>query len=291
MTTPSLSPWANGHSIEVLRSVSAGLQADVQDYEATPVNADGVAAEWVLANGVSTTAPVVAYFHGGAYLCGTPQQYRNATVWLSRLARVRVLAVDYALAPEHPHPSAFENALSVYQWLLAQLPTPAKIILAGDSAGASIAITLAADALALGLPLPAALLTNSPFADLALASASLDDPALNENEPNKTTIQWLAKTYLQAGPGPGLDACDPRHSPIYRDLTGLPPLLIQTAGKDNLRDDGIRLARKARECGVTTVHTDYARSGHIWIVTEPADKSPHSLQALQEMVTFANGVL
>lgn len=286
MSTPS--PWANGHSIEVLRSVSAGLQTQVQvqDYEAHSVNADGVPAEWITANGTSATAPVALYFHGGAYLCGTPAQYRNATVWLSRLAGVRVLAVDYALAPEHPYPRSFEDALTVYRWLLAQSQAPEQMVVVGDSAGASIAITLTADALALGLPLPAAVLANSPFADLALQSPSLNDPALNQQEPNRSTIEWLAQTYLEAPENGILDAQDPRHSPVYRDLAGLPPLLIQTAGKDNLRDDGLRLAAQARSCGVATTHTDYPTCGHIWIVTGPADKDSHSYRALTEMATF-----
>lgn len=287
MTTPS--PWANGHSIEVLRSVSAGLLALVQvrDFEAIPEDADGVAAEWVIAHGVPASAPVSLYFHGGAYLCGTPQQYRNATVWLSRLAGVRVLAVDYRLAPEYPYPGAFEDALTVYRWLLAQSVAPEQMVFAGDSAGASIAVTLAADALALGLPSPAAVLANSPFADLALQSPSLDDPALNQHEPNRTTIEWLVRTYLQAPAGSPINARDPRHSPVYRDLSGLPPLLIQTAGQDNLRGDGARLASQARSCGVATTHTDYQECEHIWIATEPADKDPHCHRALTEMATFA----
>ncbi len=283
------SPWKNGHSIAVLREVSAGLQSNVRDYLAQQVDAGGVAAEWIIADGVAATAPVVLYFHGGAYLCGSPEQYRNATVWLSRVASVRVLVPDYRLAPEHPFPACFEDALAVYRWLLevAQIASE-QLIVAGDSAGASIAVTLAADARDQDLALPACIVANSAFADLALSSSSLDDPKLNLVEPKRVTIEWLAKTYLEAGheAGQAVRCEDPRHSPIYRDLTGLPPLLVQTAGLDNLQDDGVRLAAQAQSCGVETMHTQYPTSGHIWTVAQPADTDPEAMRAVVEMSEF-----
>ena len=129
---------------------------------------------------------------------------------------------------------------------------------------------------------------NSPYADLALASPSLDDPARNVAEPNKLTIQWLASTFLQAGREPAdlLDPKDPRYSPVYRDLSGLPPLLVQTAGLDNLQHDGIRLAAQARSCGVQVTYTDYPESAHIWIVLQPADEDPQAALAMAEMREF-----
>ncbi len=285
MTTDE-NPWARGHSLEILRQVAAGITADVQDYTATAVNADGVDAEWVIANGVPADAPITLYFHGGAYLCGHPAQYRNMTVWLSRIAQVRVLAADYRLAPEHPFPAAFEDALTIYRWLLAQGDADAQqLIVAGDSAGAGLAVTVVADAHAAGLPRPACIIGNSPYADLRLQSPSLDDPKRNQQEPNKITIQWLARTYLEAG-GKSVDAGDARHSPVYRDLTGIPPLLIQTGNLDNLQDDGVRLAARAKECGVQVRHTAYPAAPHIWPVLFPADQNDSAANAITEMANF-----
>ena len=284
--TSASSPWDEGHSIDILRRVAAGITASVSDCTFETVDAGGVRAEWVTANGVGDDAPVALYFHGGAYLCGTLEQYRNATVGISRAAHLRVLSVDYRLAPEHGHPAAFEDALCAYRWLLDEVNVSAdRLIVAGDSAGASIAVGVVMDALQLQLPTPACVITNSPFADLALASESLDDPARNIAEPNKQTIQWLARTYLEAG-GPDLSATDARHSPIYRDLTGLPPLLVQTAGLDNLQDDGWRLAAQAEGCGVTTYYTNYASAGHIWIVLLPPQHDANVAAAFAEIQQF-----
>ena len=284
-------PWADGHSIETLRRVAAGIVPDVGDFEAVPVDAGGVHAEWIIANGNRRDPAVVLYLHGGAYLCGHPGQYRNMTVWLSRLANVKVLAVDYRLAPEHPFPAAFDDALSAYRWLLdSGHADPAGLVIAGDSAGAGLAVSLTADAMAAGLPSPAGVIGNSPYADMSLSSASLNDPVRNRAEPNKTTIEWLARTYLTAGKPPA-DAKNPRHSPVYRDLSGLPPLLIQTGGMDNLQDDGARLAEKARRSGVEVTYTAYPESPHIWPVLFPADKDPAARRAITEMAEFIAGCM
>ncbi len=287
----NIDPWAQGHSIELLRQIADQIIARVGGYKIFPVNAGGVAAEWVIADGVPNTAPAALYFHGGAYLCGNPAQYRNATVGLSRVASVRVLSVDYRLAPEHPHPAAFDDALVAYRWILQQPGIQASgLLVAGDSAGASIAVSVVMDALAHKLPAPACLVLNSPFAVLALASPSLRDAARNVAQPNRETIEWLARTYLQAGKRP-VGATDTQHSPIYRNLTGLPPLLVQTAGLDNLQHDGLRLAAQALLHEVEVQYTEYPSAGHIWIVTQLPEENPAAADAFAEIGAFAGRYL
>ncbi len=281
------SPWANGHSIEVLRQVAAGIVPGVANFTAEPVQCEvpgrlSVRAEWILANGVSTTAPIVVYFHGGAHLCGTPTEYRNVTVGISRTAEVRVLCVDYRLAPEHPYPAGFEDAATAYQWLVAKHSTAQPFILGGDSAGSAIAVSLAADLAQTKLPEAAGVFVNSPFVDLALASKSLDDPALNLGEPNKATIEWLVQTFLAGR----VAAKDPRHSPVYRDLSTLPPLLVQVGGADNLHHDGLRLAQQARHSGVAVEFTRYANCPHIWPVLQPGTTSATARLALEQIARF-----
>ena len=281
-------PWANGHNIETLRAIAATITPTVENYIAQPVVAGGVAAEWISTDGITAGAPVILYLHGGAYLCGHPADYRNMTVWLSRLTGVQVLAVDYRLAPEHPFPAAMEDAFFAYKWLLAEGYNT--IAVAGDSAGAALAVTVAADARDARLPLPKCLIGNSPYADLSLQSESLNDPARNTTQPNKTTIEWLVETYVSAGEMTQ-DPTNPRISPIFRALDGLPPLLIQTGGLDNLQDDGKRLALRARECGVSCQLTEYPEAPHIWPVLSPANTNDQSHRALREMADFLERTL
>ena len=281
-------PWANGHTIETLRAVAATITPTVEDYVAQPVVVGGVEAEWISTDGFAAHAPAILYLHGGAYLCGHPADYRNMTVWLSRLTGVQVLALDYRLAPEHPFPAAMEDAFSAYKWLLDE--GYGAIAVAGDSAGAALAVTLAADARDAQLPLPSCVLGNSPYADLSLQSPSLNDPARNTAQPNKTTIEWLAETYIDAG-DIRQEPADPRISPVFRDLNGLPPMLIQTGGLDNLQDDGERLALRAQDCGVSCQLTEYPEAPHIWPVLVPADDSDQSHRALREMADFLKASL
>ena len=283
-TVSADNPWRNGHSIDVLRSVSASITPNVDSFTATPVDMDGVAGEIIHADTVTTPTCSVLYLHGGAYLCGNPEQYRNITAGLAQAASAEVVAVDYRLAPEHGHPAAFTDASTAYAWLNRQRPDAA-LVIAGDSAGAAIAVATALQAQDTGCRKPVAVLCNSPFADLTLSSASLDDPLRNQGEPNRATIEWLVRTVIDASGG-ALHAADHRVSPVYADLNGLPPLLIQTGGLDNLEDDGVRLAQRADECGIDVVLTRYPQSPHIWPVFTSAAQDPQAAAALSEMADF-----
>jgi acetyl esterase/lipase len=230
---------------------------------------------------VSADAPLALYFHGGAYLAGRPVHFRNSTVGLSRAAGVRVLVPEYRLAPEHPFPAAHDDALAVYRRLVTDEDAdPAALMVVGDSAGAAIAVSVVAAALVAGLPRPACIVANSPYADLAGASPSLDDP---RRAGTRELIDWLRYTYLSSNDA---DPKDRRHSPVYGDLTGLPPLLVQAGWLDNLFDDAVRLAAQARSCGVETTFTEYSESGHIWIVYRNADADPEAARAFVEMGDF-----
>jgi epsilon-lactone hydrolase len=131
------------------------------------------------------------------------------------------------------------------------------------------------------LPAPACVIANSPYADMAAASPSLDDPRRNQGFQNRAIIEQLQAAYLG-----GADPRDGRHSPVYRDLSGLPPLLVQVGGLDNLHDDAVRLAAQARACGVEVAYTDYPLSEHIWIVFKPADKDSQARHAHEEIRDF-----
>jgi acetyl esterase/lipase len=155
----------------------------------------------------------------------------------------------------------------VYSELIGPLGVaPGRVAVAGDSAGGSLAVSLAADARDAGIPMPACVITNSLWADIALNTPSLDDPVRNKHDIRRDLVEYLSRTFLSTG---GIDPYDGRHSPVYRDLRGLPPILVQAAGKDVCHDDSVRLAASAKAAGVEVKMTEYANAEHIWILNGP----------------------
>ena len=228
----------------------------------------GVPVEWTApVDGVTDDGLVVVYHHGGGYSSGLAKWARRGTSRLAIALGARVVAPDYRLAPHHPFPAAHEDVLAVYRHLIGDGGfDPARLAAAGDSAGGALSVTLAADARDLGLPMPACLITNSLWADLGLNTTSLDDPVRNGCDIRREMVELLSATLLSTG---DIDPCDPRHSPVYRDLRGLPPLLVQAAGRDVCHDDSVRLAASARAAGVDVTITEYPDVEHIWILNGP----------------------
>src|SRR5215470_16976890 len=209
-----------------------------------PVDAGGVPAEWVAAPGAGP-GRVLLYFHGGAYQIGSPATLRHLVALLSGAARARALSVAYRLAPEHPFPSAIEDALAAYRWLLASGIDPALIAVAGDSAGGGLALGALVALRDAGDPMPAGAVMLSPWTDLALTGESLRTRAAVEVMIKPEGLPEAVALYLA-------DA-DPRHpyaSPLYADLRGLPPLLIHVGDAEVILDDSTRLAARAGESGV-----------------------------------------
>ena len=226
------------------------------------VSIDGVSCEWVAAPGARDDAAIM-YLHGGGYVLGSPATHRNLTGYLSQAAGIRVLAVDYRLAPEHPHPAAVDDAVTAYRWLLASGLTPERVMLAGDSAGGGLALATMLALRESSAPLPAAAALLSPWVDLALLGESMDvkgevDPMLS-----RAMLQRMADAYL-AGRAPSTDLA----SPLYADLTGLPPLLVQVGTAEVLLADALRLAERARDAGVTVELEEYPDLIHVfqWFV-------------------------
>ena len=187
----------------------------------------------------------VLYFHGGVYVLGDAAQAAGLASQIGRRTRATVISVDYRLAPEHPYPAAVDDALAAYQALLDHGTAPSDIAFAGESAGAGLAIATLVNARDHGLPLPAAALAMSPYADLTLAGTTMDtkrdaDPLLS-----RENLQARIPDYT-AGHDPALGLI----SPIFADLSGLPPLIIQAGTHEVLLDDAIRLAAQAATADV-----------------------------------------
>ncbi|MCP5181702.1 MAG: alpha/beta hydrolase [Pseudomonadales bacterium] len=254
--------------IEAQRAFFAPLIIEPPDVTLTQGELGGVPVEWTQPDtGVTDPHRVVMYLHGGGYSNGLAAWARRATARLALGLGCRVVAPDYRLAPRFAFPAAHEDVLSVYQALIGEQGfAPEHIALAGDSAGGALCVSLCADARDAGLPMPACAMLNSLWADLALNTPSLDDPVRNGYDIRRGMVVQLAETLLGSG---NVDPKDGRHSPVYRDLTGLPPLLIQAAGRDVCHDDSIRLAASARAAGVVVQITEYPQAEHIWILNGP----------------------
>jgi monoterpene epsilon-lactone hydrolase len=188
---------------------------------------------------------VVLYFHGGVYVLGDAFQAADLASQVGRRTSAKVFSVDYRLAPEHPFPAAVDDALAAYQALLRDGTAPADIVFAGESAGGGLAVATLVNARDHGLPLPAAAFVMSPYADLTLAGATLDTKGAADPLLSRESLASRVPDYT-AGQDPALGLI----SPIFADLTGLPPLIIQAGTHEVLLDDAIRLARQAATADV-----------------------------------------
>jgi epsilon-lactone hydrolase len=188
---------------------------------------------------------VVLYFHGGVYVMGDAFLAAGLASQVGRRTRAKVISVDYRLAPEHPYPAAVGDALAAYEALLQGGTAPSDIAFAGESAGGGLAIATLVNARDHGLPLPAAAFAMSPYADLTLAGTTMEtkrkaDPLLSQQ-----ALQARVPDYTA-----GQDAALGLISPIFADLSGLPPLIIQAGTHEVLLDDAVRLAQQAAAADV-----------------------------------------
>lgn len=186
---------------------------------------------------------VLLYLHGGAFITGSPATHRAITASLARRAGIAVCALDYRLAPEHRFPAAREDVVAAYRELLEAGYPASRIVIGGDSAGGSLTLLSALEIRRLGLPQPAGLVCFSPVTDLsgtALYNPPAGDPLIHP--------AWVAHGVDLYCP-PDLDRRDPALSPLFADLSGLAPMLVQVAEDEVLRDDSLRLAERVRAAG------------------------------------------
>jgi epsilon-lactone hydrolase len=202
---------------------------------------------------------VVLYFHGGVYVLGDAFQAAGLASQIARQTNAKVISVDYRLAPEHPYPAAIDDALAAYEALLHDDTAPSDIALAGDSAGGGLAIATLVSARDHGRPLPAAAFAMSPYADLTLAGTTMEtkrevDPVLSPQALRARVTDYTS----------GQDAALGLISPIFADLSGLPPLIIQAGTHEVLLDDAIRLARQAATADVDVTLDITPRVPHVF---------------------------
>ncbi len=208
----------------------------------------GLASEVFTPHGWSGPQYTMLYLHGGGYIACSPATHRDLISRIALETGARTLAIDYRKAPEHPFPSAVDDCLCAYRSLLEEGVNPAALLVAGDSAGGALALSTLLGARDSGLPLPRAALLLSPWVDLTCVGESV-----RTNAPfdylSPAGLDYAIEHYLQ-----GHDPRDPRASPLYADLTGLPPLFLQTGSSELFYSENVSLAQRARAHGVSIEH-------------------------------------
>ena len=242
------------------------------------VNAGGLPAEWA-ADESAAGDQAVLYLHGGGYVIGSVRTHRVLMAGLSRASGARVLGLEYRLAPEHPFPAAVEDAVAAYRWLLRQGYAPGRIAVAGDSAGGGLTVAMLAQARSYGLPLPAAAVCFSPWVDLEGIGDSMTANAGSSDMVERDGLLFMANAYLN-----GANPRAPLAAPLYADLRGLPPTLIQAGGAETLLDDSTRLAEAARAAGVAVELDVWDDMIHVWQLFAPM--LPEGRQALAQAGAF-----
>jgi acetyl esterase/lipase len=247
-----------------------------EDATFEPVDAGGVNAEWTYRTG-DTSNGTILYFHGGGYCMGSVEGHRNLVARLAGASRARALSVDYGLAPESPFPAALEDARAACEWLLAEVGENHPIVVAGDSAGGGLALALLVALKNAGKSMPNAAVCMSPSTDFA---ANEDIDPINSIAGSAA----FASLYLGA-----TDERTPLASPLYADLTGLPPLLLLVGTWEILLDDSTRFADRAREAGVDVELQVWDEMMHIWPFFH--GQFPEAQQAIDVMGAFIRGKL
>jgi len=202
---------------------------------------------------------VVLYFHSGVYVLGDAFAPAGLASQIGRLTGAKVISVDYRLAPEHPYPAAVDDALAAYEALLRGGTAPSDIAFAGESAGGGLAVATLVNARDRGLPLPAAAFLMSPYADLTLAGTTMDSKREVDLLMSRDNLALRVTDYTA-----GQDAALGLISPIFADLSGLPPLIIQAGSYEVLLDDAVRLARQAATADVDVTLDITPRVQHVF---------------------------
>ena len=292
MASPEL-----GKALEMFRTAKAKAQTltDVEDFRiwyeelmsefqvdedivCERVGAGGVPAEWIF-DPKAAEVRVLLYLHGGGYIIGSMRTHRVPLSRLSRASGVRVLGLEYRLAPENPFPAAVEDSLAAYRWLLSQGIDPKKIVIGGDSCGGGHTVATLVALRYYGDPLPAAGITHSAWTDLANTGESFVTKAEEDPLIDRDMVENMAMAYLG-----DRDRKTPLASPFYADLHGLPPLLVQVGTAEVLLDDSLRFAERAKAAGVDVTLEVWDDMPHVWQAF--ASFLPEGQQAIEHCGDF-----
>ncbi len=250
-----------------------------------PETINGVACEWMIAEPAKESEQLILYFHGGAFMVGSPPTtHRHLAAQLSEQSGMKVLLVDYRLTPEHTFPAPIEDGIAVYQWLLNNGYSAEQIAFAGDSAGANLLLAVMQEARDQQIPFPAVGICLSPWADLTHMGNTIDTNKYKDPLLPLVFLSNAAKVY-----GKGHSLADPKISPVFADFSGFPPLLVYAGSTEILRNDAERIVASALAKGVTVESKYWYKQAHAFpILTQFV---PEARQAVEGMVKFINATM
>jgi epsilon-lactone hydrolase len=244
-----------------------------------PVRDGGIRGEWITAD--RSDQGTVLYIHGGGYVSCSAATHRPITAGLARRAHRRIFAMDYRLAPEHRFPAALDDAVAAYRWLLAQGVSARSLALAGDSAGGGLVLATLVRLREERVPLPSCAVCFSPWTDLAGTGHSLRSNDGRCAMLHPENITGFARAYLGAA-----SPLNPQASPVFADLGGLPPLLLQVASSEVLLDDACRVHDKVRGAGGVSRLDVVDGVFHVWQMLDGF--MPEAALALEQAASFMN---
>ncbi|OGN95633.1 MAG: hypothetical protein A2Z71_00575 [Chloroflexi bacterium RBG_13_50_21] len=248
----------------------------------TPVVTNHVRAEWIVPRGFPTER-VVLYIHGGSFNSGSINSHRPLAANIAITCKARALIIDYRLAPEFPYPAALEDSLEAYEWLLSNGIPAEQIALMGDSAGGTLTLALLIMIRDQGKPLPAMAVCLSPATDMTMSGESWVSNQKKDFVLELSNIRTSGEIYLR-----GADLRSPLVSPLYADLHGLPPILIQVGSDEVLLSDATRFIEKARQAGVSATLEVWDGMQHVWQYT--ASFVPEAKQAIRNIGDFTERI-
>ena len=271
-------PPADIHEARTVLDQAFGEFKPSSDVTVFEIDAGGVPCQWITAPDAPQDRLII-YFHGGAYAACSPTTHQDLIARLSRASGAAALGVDYRLAPEHPFPAAVDDSIAAYNWALGHGFEPSNIVLAGDSAGGGLVLSVLLAARDSGVDLPAAGICFSPWVDLECSGASM---AANDHLDDFIKYRGLsarAESYLG-----GADPKHPWASALYADLRGLPPLLVHVGSAETLLDDSTRLVASAERAGVDITFKIWEDMVHVWQAF--ASILPEGQQSIEEAGAF-----
>jgi acetyl esterase/lipase len=273
--------YPDGKPVEIARrDWEATARLDVLPKGARFQHADvaGMPSEWMEMPLIDKSR-VILLLHGGGYNSGSPRTHRKMAAYLSRAGFGRVLTPDYRLAPEHVFPAAVEDALAAYGWLLEQGTPASQVVVAGDSAGGGLALSLLLALREAGGAMPRAAVLMSPWTDLSVSSPSYErmrqvDPCIDRESLGRSGLRYAGQHSTR----------DPIASPLFADPSGLPPLLIHVGGDETMLDDSRLFAERAKAAGVEVTFTVYQGMWHVHHSAAP--EVPEAMAAYNDIAAF-----
>lgn len=262
----------------IFSRVSPRMLPDPKGVKVERLSVEGIPAAWLIPDGADPECAIL-YLHGGGWVIGSIESHWKMVGRIAAAAGCRALLIEYRLAPENPFPAALDDCLTAYRWLLGRGYRPEKIVIAGDSAGGGLTASTMVSLRDAGESLPAAAVLLSPGVDLAITGESMKtrarmDPMLTEG----LARRWVG-LYLGATP-----TTEPLASPLYADLAGLPPMLIQIGTREVLFDDAGRFAERAVDAGVEADLEIWEGMFHVWQLFCPL--IPESVRAVVRIGSF-----